>query len=47
MSLVFFRGWLCGRCNTALGLVSDNTETLAKMIDYIKTDGFKTWNGIT
>jgi len=30
-----FRGWICGRCNTALGLVDDNTEVLEKMIKYI------------
>ena len=31
-----FRGWLCGRCNTALGLVSDNSELLLKMSEYVK-----------
>jgi hypothetical protein len=30
------RGLLCGNCNTALGLVGDDTELLAKMIEYIK-----------
>jgi len=40
-----FRGWLCGRCNTALGLVSDNTETLMKMIKYLKKS--KSINGIS
>ena len=29
------RGVLCHNCNTALGLVKDNTEVLSKMIDYI------------
>lgn len=31
-----FRGWLCGRCNVALGLVKDNTETLIALAEYIK-----------
>ena len=29
------RGVLCNKCNTALGLVGDNVETLSRMIDYI------------
>ena len=29
------RGVLCNNCNTALGLVKDNTEVLSRMIDYI------------
>lgn len=33
-----FRGWLCHRCNTAIGLVAENTETLSKMIEYIKNN---------
>lgn len=31
-----FRGWLCTRCNSALGMVKDNTETLLTMVSYIK-----------
>lgn len=31
-----FRGWLCGRCNTALGLVSDNPTLLRKLIAYLE-----------
>lgn len=31
-----FRGWLCMKCNTALGLVGDKVETLEKMIEYLK-----------
>lgn len=33
-----FRGWLCMKCNTALGLVGDNIELLQKMIDYLKRE---------
>lgn len=31
-----FRGWLCMKCNTALGLVGDNIETLERLIAYLK-----------
>jgi len=31
-----FRGWICQHCNTALGMVRDDTEVLRKMIKYIK-----------
>ena len=30
------RGALCGNCNKALGLVSDNVEVLERMIDYLR-----------
>ena len=30
-----FRGLLCNNCNTALGLVGDNTHTLQSMIEYL------------
>jgi len=30
-----FRGLLCNNCNTALGLVGDNIDTLHKMIAYL------------
>ena len=30
-----FRGWLCMKCNTALGLVNDDTELLWRMIKYL------------
>lgn len=33
-----FRGWLCTRCNAALGMVNENTEILQALIDYIKKD---------
>lgn len=31
-----FRGWICGRCNTALGMVKDSSELLLKMSEYVK-----------
>lgn len=31
-----FRGWICTRCNLALGLVKDNIEVLIEMIKYLK-----------
>ena len=31
-----FRGWICLRCNFALGLVKDNIEILFTMIKYLK-----------
>jgi len=31
-----FRGWICKRCNLALGLVKDNIETLISMSEYLK-----------
>jgi len=34
-----FRGWLCGKCNNALGLVDDDIGTLAYMIDYLINGG--------
>lgn len=30
-----FRGWICFRCNAALGMVSDNPEHLRKLINYL------------
>lgn len=33
-----FRGWICKRCNFALGLVKDNTETLQSLIEYLKSN---------
>ena len=41
-----FRGWLCIRCNTALGLVKDNTETLMALIEYVRKNSIKTINGL-
>ena len=31
-----FRGWICMRCNTTIGLVKENIETLLKIIEYLK-----------
>jgi hypothetical protein len=30
------RGILCGNCNAAIGLVGENTDTLAKLVEYLK-----------
>src|SRR5262245_5811176 len=30
-----FRGWLCSGCNSALGMVKDNAETLRRLADYL------------
>jgi hypothetical protein len=30
-----FRGWICFKCNCALGMVEDNPEILIEMIKYI------------
>lgn len=31
-----FRGWLCGKCNTALGNMKDSPELLKKLIEYLE-----------
>ena len=31
-----FRGWLCSRCNFALGQVRDNSELLIALVEYLK-----------
>ena len=33
-----FRGWLCHKCNRALGNFDDDIELLKKAIEYIKKD---------
>ena len=33
------RGLLCNRCNTVLGLVADNEQLLAALIEYLKCHG--------
>jgi len=34
-----FRGWICNRCNVALGMVKDNSETLIALAEYLRTNG--------
>lgn len=34
-----FRGWLCGTCNKAIGMLGDNIEGLTKAINYLSTNG--------
>ena len=31
-----FRGWLCGNCNVALGLVKDSSAILQHLIEYLQ-----------
>lgn len=31
-----FRGWICDRCNVALGMVNENSEILIAIANYIK-----------
>jgi len=31
-----FRGWICFKCNVALGMVGDNISVLEKLINYLK-----------
>jgi hypothetical protein len=31
-----FRGWLCNRCNAALGMVNDDVNVLRKLIAYLE-----------
>lgn len=35
-----FRGWLCNKCNQALGLAGDNPALLRRMADYLVERGF-------
>lgn len=30
-----FRGWLCGKCNKAIGLLGDNEAGVRKALDYL------------
>ena len=32
-----FRGWLCAKCNSALGLMQDSPTILRKAIEYLET----------
>lgn len=38
-----FRGWICNRCNLALGMVSDNVEILRRMVDYLENIQINDW----
>lgn len=31
-----FRGWLCNRCNTALGMLGDTLEALERVVAYLR-----------
>jgi len=31
-----FRGWICDRCNVALGMANENPKTLIAIAEYIK-----------
>jgi hypothetical protein len=31
-----FRGWLCGNCNTGIGLLGDSLETLLRAVGYLR-----------
>ncbi len=34
-----FRGWLCNRCNMAMGVLGDTIEGLQRGIDYLRRNG--------
>ncbi len=34
-----FRGWLCNRCNMALGVLGDTVANLERAIDYLRRNG--------
>jgi hypothetical protein len=31
-----FRGWICGPCNRAIGIVKENPDTLRALADYLE-----------
>jgi hypothetical protein len=31
-----FRGWLCSKCNSGLGLLGDNEEALERALRYLR-----------
>jgi hypothetical protein len=31
-----FRGWLCGPCNTAIGMLGDNARNVMRAVDYLR-----------
>lgn len=34
-----FRGWLCGHCNSAIGMCKDNAALMRKLIAYVENGG--------
>lgn len=34
-----FRGWLCLRCNTGIGMLGDNLEGIESALTYLKKEG--------
>ena len=32
-----FRGWICGKCNVAIGMVSEDTDKLFRIIKYLES----------
>jgi len=38
-NLHYVRGLLCGKCNTLLGKLRDNRQTLQRLADYLKRHG--------
>lgn len=34
-----FRGWLCGNCNLAIGLLGDGAEGVSRALEYLKRAG--------
>ena len=41
-----FRGWICTRCNTAIGLVDEKKETLLSIIKYLEEKSIKSVKGL-
>ncbi len=35
-----FRGWICGRCNRALGCAGENPKILRALAEYLEKNGF-------
>jgi hypothetical protein len=31
-----FRGWICGQCNTGIGLLGDNIPSIVKALEYLR-----------
>lgn len=38
-----FRGWLCGGCNSGIGLFADNPVWLERAAQYVRRDGEEEW----